>query len=289
MTATFDLYPLRFRFTASEEVHFPPGQSGNILRGSFGRIFKKLTCRPECADSRNCERRGTCAYARIFEPTSVAGEGPSGLQDRPRPFVFRASHLDGVTVASGENFHFNLHLFETREPVIDHFTRAFAELAREGLGPGRKRAILESVEGHRSLQFEMVSGGERPGRVRVRFLTPTELKGSERPEFGVLFARIRDRVSTLRSLYGSGPLEIDFKAMGERADRIQMTRCDIEQVSVARRSGRTGQTHSLGGFVGVAEYEGDLGEFIPFLEIARWTGVGRQTVWGKGEIAYETR
>ncbi len=51
-----------------------------------------------------------------------------------------------------------------------------------------------------------------------------------------------------------------------------------------RRSSRTGQTHSIGGFIGEAEYEGDLREFVPFLRAAKWTGVGRQTVWGKGEI-----
>jgi hypothetical protein len=36
--------------------------------------------------------------------------------------------------------------------------------------------------------------------------------------------------------------------------------------------------------MGSADYEGDLAEFLPFLEAARWTGVGRQTVWGNGEI-----
>jgi hypothetical protein len=56
-------------------------------------------------------------------------------------------------------------------------------------------------------------------------------------------------------------------------------------VESARRSSRTGQTHSLGGFVGTAEYEGDLAEFLPYLEAGRWVGVGRQAVWGKGEIA----
>ena len=50
----------------------------------------------------------------------------------------------------------------------------------------------------------------------------------------------------------------------------------------------TGQRHALGGFTGFAEYAGELAEFVPYLEIGRWTGVGRQTVWGKGEIAYET-
>jgi hypothetical protein len=129
-------------------------------------------------------------------------------------------------------------------------------------------------------------------RVRVHFLTPTEIKAAElrlsdRPEFSVLFARIRDRVSTLRALYGAGPLEIDFRAMGERAAAIRMTRCELEQVEASRWSHSPGMRHSLGGFVGVAEYEGELAEFVPYLEIARWTGVGRQTVWGKGEIAWE--
>ena len=67
-----------------------------------------------------------------------------------------------------------------------------------------------------------------------------------------------------------------------------MTRCEIQHVDAERTSRATGQTHSLSGFTGSAEYEGEIAEFIPYLEIARWTGVGRQTVWGKGEIAWET-
>ncbi|MGB9605238.1 MAG: CRISPR system precrRNA processing endoribonuclease RAMP protein Cas6, partial [Bryobacteraceae bacterium] len=38
-------------------------------------------------------------------------------------------------------------------------------------------------------------------------------------------------------------------------------------------------------FTGEVEYEGDVAEFVPYLEAAQWTGVGRQTVWGKGELA----
>jgi hypothetical protein len=37
--------------------------------------------------------------------------------------------------------------------------------------------------------------------------------------------------------------------------------------------------------VGEAEYEGDLTEFVPYLRAAHWTGVGRQTAWGKGALA----
>jgi len=40
----------------------------------------------------------------------------------------------------------------------------------------------------------------------------------------------------------------------------------------------------LGGFVGEVEYQGELGEFVVYLRLGKWVGVGRQTVWGKGEM-----
>ena len=167
-------------------------------------------------------------------------------------------------------------MFVTQEPAVELFTRVMADLG-----------TIENVEGTDLLRLPLAVSRDPVSRIRVRFLTPTELKGAEQPEFGVLMARIRDRISTLRALYGAGPLEIDFKAFGERAGRVTMSGCELVQVAAERVSRRTGQRHSIGGFTGVAEYSGDLAEFLPYLEIARWTGVGRQTVWGKGEIAYE--
>ncbi len=284
----FDVFAFHFRFRAADPIHFPAGTAGNILRGAFGTIFKRLACRPDCTDAKTCAHRFDCAYARTFEPSTVA-PGPSGLSDWPRPFVFRAHWLDGRTLARGTSFHFDLHLFYPGPGVLDHFDAAFRELSRTGLGPGRGRAELESVDPVATpLPIRIGFEPERASRVLVRFVTPMELKAgdrlTERPEFGVLFARARDRLSTLRALYGPGPLEIDFRAMGERAARVRMVRCDLQQSAASRRSSKTGQTHPLGGFTGEAEYEGDLGEFLPYLRAAEWTGIGRQTVWGKGAI-----
>ncbi len=296
-----EFFPLRFCFLAQDSIYFPAGKPGNILRGAFGTIFKRMACVPECIDVHGCDRRAQCAYARIFEPAAL-GSGPSGLTDWPRPFVFRASHLDGSTIAPDVPFHFDLNVFDVRDPSVAYFVQTFSELAREGLGPRRGRAQLESVSqldlgGKPTVELKRISkpvslslaAAEHPVHsIRVDYLTPTELKSGHqlatRPEFPILFARIRDRISTLRTLYGPGPLDIDFKAMGDRAASVRMTQCDLRQVDVSRRSSRTGQTHSLGGFVGSAVYEGDLAEFLPFLKAAYWTGVGRQTVWGKGEI-----
>jgi len=240
-------------------VLFPPGETANLFRGQFGKILY---------------RRDPAMYARFFAPVRKTGV-PSGLHNPPRPFVLRVRHLDGATL---QKFHIGLNVFEING--IDSVCAAITELARENL-----RAELTAIEGQEILHLPLAFVARAVSTCRVNFLSPTELKNQESPGFGPLFKRIRDRVSTLRALYGPGPLEIDFKAMGERAPAIRMTRCEIENVEVTRG---TGQRHSLGGFTGVAEYAGDLTEFIPYLEIASYTGVGRQTVWGKGEISIET-
>ena len=262
---TFDFYALRLQLAATERIRFPPGNPANVLRGAFGATLKRTTSAE--------------TYARIFEPKSQ--RGPSGFADPPRPFVFRARHLDGAVINPGEAFHFDANVFDTRGDTLSYFTQVFSEFAK---------AKLQRVDGATEVQRVCLDPAPAPvHRVRVDFLTPTELKSKDqivdRPEFPILFGRIRDRLSTLSSLYGSGPLPIDFAASGERAAGIRLTHCDLRTISAERRSGRTGQTHPMGGFVGSAEYEGELAEFLPCLSAARWTGVGRQTVWGKGEIA----
>lgn len=307
---TFRFYRLRFHFKAESGVYFPPGKSGNILRGAFGATFRKIACAPECADPKACELRLSCAYARIFEP-AMAGIGPSGLADPPRPFVFRSRHLDGGAFAAGESFHFDVNLFLLRDPAIAYFVLTFAQLGRDGFGPGRGRAALARVDqldaaggvatrvfdgreliGTGALEPTALSldpAGDRVRRTLVKFRTPTELKVdhkvAERPEFAVLASRLRDRLSTLGDLYGDGPLEMDFAGFGKRAEAVALTRCDLQMVDVDRVSGRTGQRHSLGGFIGTAEYAGELAEFLPFLRAGAFTGVGRQTTWGKGELS----
>lgn len=304
----FRLHTFRFEFVARDPIFFPAGKPGNILRGALGTIFRRIACDKDCDDPVLCGEKQRCPYARIFEP-SAAGEGPSGLSDWPRPFVFRAGHLDGTTIAAGDPFHFNLNLFEVNLPVLPHFIRAFSELVHSGLGPNRGRAEMTAVRqldrsgrltatvydrGNTAiapeppLEFGLKPASQRVQKIRVEFLAPTELKADnklvERPSFGVLFRRARDRVSALSLLYQGGSPDLEYKALGLRANTVATNRCEVEWRDVTRKSSRTGQVHPIGGFVGVAEYTGDLAEFLPILTVAQWTGVGRHTVWGKGHI-----
>lgn len=308
----FSFYPLRFYFTARDAVVFPPGKAANVLRGALGTVFRRFACPPECTGAKLCEMRESCPYARLFEPTPLQG-GPSGFADSPRPFVFRARHLDGATFGPGSPFHFDLNLFTCDGPALAYFVLAFGEIAQQGLGPRRgaltlDRVLLfdadglarETIYSERALQLEAAPEpvtlklddcSQTATGVRVHFLTPTELKSGHAvtatPEFAILLARIRDRISTLRGLYGTGPLELDFRAFTQHASAVLLASADIRSVKVSRYSTRTHQTHSLGGFVGSVDYRGDVSPFLAYLRVARFTGVGRHTVWGKGEIDTE--
>lgn len=287
---TFDLYSFRLRLSAPQGIQFPEGGAANVLRGALGAMLRRVHCVDHCLSDRErrvreCERIRQCPYAQIFEPLSL-GSGPSGMSDWPRPFVLRAAHLNGKTIAPGEPFCFDINLFETRSPNIEVFAEAFAHWSTL-LSVTPVDADGHPVAGAISIPLEPAS--LRRHRLRIQFRTPTELKGGlrKKPEFSVLFARAQDRVGTLRQLYGAGPLAIDFQAMRARAAGVRMTHCELQHVAARRRSSRTGQVHGIGGFVGMAEYEGALSEFLPYLEAARWTGVGRQCVWGKGELGLE--
>lgn len=189
---------------------------------------------------------------------------------------------------SGEGFGLDIHCFDERSSILDEFTRALEWVGRTGLGPARARAELASVSSRHVVLPAILDEGNLNARLTVRFLTPTELKVASvpamRPEFEVLIARTMERIDNLRRFYGEGPLGLNFAEARRVAGRVRIAASDLRHVKAARRSGRTGQTHPLGGLLGEVKYEGPAGSFVPLLRIAEWTGVGRQTTWGKGAI-----
>ncbi len=294
-----------------EAVRFAHGSAGNAFRGAFGHILRDIACRPECHSARSCVWRAQCAYARLFEPVWL--DGPSGFAEAPRPFVIRAAALDGRRYLPGAVFPVDVHVFDLAEPVLEYLVLAFLRLAAEGIGAGRGRVALHRVfsltaarqpgicayeqgsgltaEASTLIELPLLPAADAPTQgVTLRFATPTELKSGSAvlrtAPFAAVFARARDRVRTIASLYSDplNDLDLDFRTLTRHAAAVETVSSDLRWISARRRSSRTGQTHPLGGFVGEVRYAGEMSEFLPILRAAYWTGIGRQTVWGKGVV-----
>ena len=285
----FRVRPIRFEFRAQGPVVFAPGLAANTFRGALGLLLREVACDAACPGAATCAKAIECAYARAFEPRQFIA-GPSGFADLPRPFVLRAAALDGLSYQPGQVFALDLYLFDETPAAL--FAEALRRLEWAGLGLHRPRVTLERCAELAPVSVPLDTAGEGTRRLTLRFLTPTELKSEGRtlrePRFDVILARARDRVSQLLGIYQGGAPAWDFRGLGERSRAVQVVRHQIQQVGSERRSTRTGQSHSLAGFIGEAEYAGDLAEFLPALAAASWCGVGRHTVWGQGWFVVET-
>lgn len=266
---TFDFYSVRFQFQAEDPFAFPPFLTGNIFRGALGSFLRSANAG---------------AYSVLF------GDFASKATP-PRPLVLRCRNLDGRQYAPGEIFAFHLNLFLPELQLVEPLTAALTAMSRKGFGPMRGRAtlLLPPQQVHHSLPLD--GSAEPVSAVRIQFRTPTELKSdgevTEPLQFPVLIDNVVRRVERLSALYGSGALDLDAKTLHKQAEAVLLTSANLQQVEVSRRGSRLGQTHPIGGFIGSAEYSGDLTPFLRLLEAASFTGVGRHTVWGNGEISTE--
>ncbi|MBM3735598.1 MAG: CRISPR system precrRNA processing endoribonuclease RAMP protein Cas6 [Acidobacteria bacterium] len=295
MAGVFLVRPLRYEFQAVDRVFIPAGKEENVFRGAMGLALKRVCCGPECQGTETCDSEPVCGYRRIFAPKLT--DGPSGVSDPPRPFVLRVADRFAGWIEPDGRFEIRVHLFDPAVDPVRYLTVALAQFGSIGLGPSRGRCRLAEPDGARiaaetlppPLELDLGFGVEPCDRIEVEFVTPTEIKVDgavvARPEFRMLMARVRDRVSSLMRLYqGAGP-EIDYEGFLAEAREVRMVGSELQERAAVRHSSRTGQRHPLGGAVGKVVYEGPVGKYLPWLRAAEWTGVGRQTVWGKGQIA----
>jgi CRISPR-associated endoribonuclease Cas6 len=137
-------------------------------------------------------------------------------------------------------------------------------------------------------EFDASNGTQSKQKITIRFLTPTFVRAEgeviRRPEFHHFFKRLRDRINALCTFYGDGPLDLDFRELGERAQGVRTVSAQTDWVARYRTSSRTRQRHELSGFVGDVTYEGQLSEFRPWLALGEIVHVGKHTAWGNGQI-----
>lgn len=295
-----------FRFTLRplEPLHLPRWNKGNVLRGAFGTMLRRMCCHADCPGATRCELQYSCPYAVLFEPRPPADARVlRNYESIPRPFVFRPP-LEETTLYE-QPFEFMLVLAGRSVEYLPHIVASFSQLASEGFGLNRARVNLEKVEqvSPDKLIYDAVSGVMRQplpsvptsslqpaaSSLTLRFLTPTHLVFQEQtvrePEFHHLIRRLRDRLNALAAFYGDGPLDLDFAGLAERAQAVRCVNRDLrweDRWRASSKPGKRGERHTLGGFTGVCGYEGALTEFMPLLRLGELAHVGKHAAWGNG-------
>jgi hypothetical protein len=283
----FAVLSARLHFAAVTDFCLAAGQDTNLFRSALGAALRGVGCSSSCPSAQACPTGRECPYGRLFEPSWP--DGPSGYRDVPRPFVLRGAET-GAAVRAGQSLFADLFFFDPVQPPWSLLAEAFSVGGENGWGSRGRSMQLRSLEPAVPLLLPL-EGSVARDRVCVRFVTPTELKRDGKvihePDFSVLIQRLSERVRLLGMRYQGWPASNDFAALLAAAPSVRLASFEWTHHESTRRSARSGVKHSIGGYTGWAEYIGPLGEFLPLLDLGYWTGVGRQTVWGKGALQIE--
>ncbi len=228
--------PFVFRAPQTQQTRFEKGQMFEfdvvlIGRGIDYLPYFVLSFRELAAEGLGLNR-AKCNLERV-EQIKLFPDG-SGPRDRPTKVIYTAVDQ----------------LFRTAEVItVD-------ELIKDSLPNSSARASVRMVH-----------------RVTIQFMTPTFLRADGEvihcPEFHHLFKRLRDRINALNTFFGDGPLDADFRGLGERAEKVRTVSSKIEWIDHFRTSSKTKQRHELSGFIGEVTYEGEMGEFLPWLALGK--------------------
>ena len=314
MLSQFRVARYRFQLQALEDTRLPR-YKGGTLRGGFGNVFKRAVCAYRdwrARDCAACPLRSRCAYAYVFETLPPADVEITGkLSDAPRPFVLEPPLDRRTDYRASDVLPFGLVLVGQGIHYLSYFIAVFQALGEAGLGRDRGRFRLQQVEavhplsGEAATVYRAADGTARdcdlsagyaevetaarafpPDRLGLHFLTPIRIKYDghyvAEPPFHVLFRNALRRVSWLSYFHCGERWEADFPGLVAAAERVTTARMATTWVDWGRTSTRQRRHMTLGGFIGQAEYEGDLQPFLPLMLLGSLVHVGKACTFGHG-------
>ena len=222
-------------------------------------------------------------------------------------------------LAAGDELEFGLLLMGRATEYLPYIVYAVSEMARRGLGANRSRFELsdvslidgtgakkviysgesqritvpkEAVSNLSDLVQSRLDQTDARDRLKLRFLTPTRIRVEGDLQTGLSFEllarNLLRRISMLAAVHGRAPLELDYRALIERAATVMTHSSELRWRDWERYSNRQKTKMKLGGFAGEIEYEGEcMGEFLPLVIAGEILHVGAGTGFGLGryEIA----
>src|SRR3990172_6721043 len=302
------LHFAKFNFTAhARDTILLPPYKGSTFRGGFGNTFKRVVCIRSNKDCDTCLLRDRCIYLYIFEtPPPAETAVMRKYETAPHPFVIEPFEDTRTTFEPGEPLSFGLVLIGKAIDHLPYFIYTFEELGNSGIGKGRGRYILDAVHTLGDSSEQIYSSQERKLKGPVQpltvsessggnghtlslsFLTPTRIVYEDHlvdhPEFHMMIRNLLRRIAHLSYFHCEGDSsEFDFRGFIQRAMAVTIKEKSIEWYDWERYSARQDTRMKLGGFVGDITFEGDLAEFIPYLQAGEHVHIGKGTSFGLGK------
>lgn len=282
------LQAFHLTFSAATEVRLQKF-AGSAWRGAFGHALKRVCCVMRLRPCEGCALEHSCVYPTVF----AARPHPSADRMRrypyvPQPYVLRARTPTPCELGVGDLFELEVVLVGRAAPHVAYIVHAVEEAARHGVGRGRGRLRLESVE---PLAIPPASSADGHHRLRVDLLEPTRLvrdgrlvgpRDLDMPAFLMTLVR---RVSMLAYFHEQKSLDLEFRTLKQTSESVALLAANVHWQDQIRRSARQQRKLTYGGLVGAFDIDlAPAPAFLPFLRLGEWVHVGKGATMGMGRF-----
>ena len=316
----------RFEFIVKpKDKLYLPVYKGSTLRGGFGHSLRRVICVTKGKECKDCLLKQKCIYSAIFEtPPPENTAKLTKYPYAPHPFVIEPPLERKEEYNKDEELSFNLVLIGKAIDYLPYFIFAFDKLGELGLGKGRGKYWLKEVRSIKNNSnsahpiytgenkilkddYSLMSGKNilqeckqyyHKRELTLNFVTPARLKYQEHfiknLEFHILIRNLLRRTSLLSYFHCSKELQVDFRALIEKAKSVKRTSNNLNWYDWQRYSARQKTKMLLGGFIGRVTFAFDgieSEQFLPLILLGKYIHIGKGTGFGLGkyEISDEKR
>ncbi len=306
---------IEFNIVALENINLPE-HPGSTFRGAFGQALRELSCNFANMKCEKCNLNSKCPYSLFFNPflTEKDKLKTSGrFHNKLRPFIIEPAISGKTEYLQGENIKFTINVFGEMKQFIPYIIESWRNLQGKGIGANRGKFLLGNIWIINDIlgksikiydyKDELVVNKElsisvddinkqvnlyKEDKVTFIFKSPTLLKYKgqyikKSLEFNILMRNLFRRLSTLAAFYGE-EMDIYFKDYLDKATEIVIVNENLEWKQWFRYSNKQQQKIDMQGFTGMITYQGDIKQFLPYLIIAQYIHIGKNTVFGQGNF-----
>jgi hypothetical protein len=298
-------FSCRFDKTASL-----PAFKGSLIRGMLGSSLRQTACALRRNNCDSCLLISRCVYAKAFE--TITPKYHQTKKTPPHPYVLQPPLSEQREYQEGEGFEVSLLLFGEMTDYLPYFVYAFERMGESGLGSNTEQGpspftLLHvsrngtSIYDHKSktldlslkpepLELSPAGPDNGVGELHLELITPLRIKHlnsfAKSLPFHVLVRAMLRRISTMFAHYGGGEPKLDYRGLVQRAQDVTFHSDRTRWKDWTRYSTRQKQVMQFGGLVGEITYGGRVAEFIPLFELCKTLHVGKQSVFGLGQIDF---
>lgn len=311
LAPSFELPIAAYRFHFHPEGSITLGRdSGSTWRSLLGLALARVSCVMQEQVCKGCVLGHSCAYGYLFEtPVPPTAEKMKRYSHAPHPYVLLPELLRADRIiAPHEPLQLEMQLFGRGIAYLPYIIMAWKRAGEMGLGRTRGRFGLVEVMQRPQLdglrwqtiwrasdpRIEPITTAPPslpplPQRIRLHLPFPLRVIRNGKDvspkafRFSALFNPLLRRFSMLRSFHGNAPLDVDFRALNDLAEQVQLHNADLHWHEWSRYSSRQKDTHPMDGICGHADLVGaEVAALWPYLWFGQWLGVGKGTVMGNG-------